>query len=313
MAIRVEGNSVHSSEMALDAGELFVVDDIIQLHFEATLQGSSRCYIFGVLPAAEQQVELLVFLCVEQRTDCRIPAGEGEQEAADFFKGIRSKELASSISAAGEEHGEVFRESHREDLVPMDVLNLCVLASVDVVLEKPPLVGAVVNGFVKGAPPDVIDAVVFWAFNLESVLAGAGSLAPLEHVLGVEHSDERLSVLVFVDNHELFVTVRNFNLLGLDSRHLDLGKQISVGYVENLDSFGSGGREEELSVLGHVDALARVIDLEEPKSFEAFGVVHADGFIVTAGEKTVTIEVELDFLDRPGVSGQVNRLHGHYY
>jgi hypothetical protein len=141
------------------------------------------------------------------------------------------------------------------------------------------------------------------------MFAAAWVFAMLEGILDVENSDEGVTMLILINDQELFVGVRELNLLGLDSWHCQLSEKITVCCVIDLYSLSSGSGEKHFRILSHVDTLAGVVDLEETDSLEILGFIHTHGLVIAAGKQKVTVEVEEHLLHWTGVSSQVNWLH----
>lgn len=101
---------MYCTEMSLNSSKLFVVDYVEQIHLETTLLSSSGCDILCILSTTKENVELLMILGVEERTDCSISARKLEVVASYLFKGVLVKQFACSVPAASEKHSEVTGE-----------------------------------------------------------------------------------------------------------------------------------------------------------------------------------------------------------
>jgi len=92
------------------------------------------------------------------------------------------------------------------------------------------------------------------------------------------------------------VTKAQRNLLGVKARHIDLRSKFSCLDIVNIDSDCSGGRDNILAVLRHVDRTARLVYLEHTNSHQLMSVVHADRTVVRASEEEIAVVVVHDFV-----------------
>ena len=104
--------------------------------------------------------------------------------------------------------------------------------------------------------------MVSWGLDLANKGGRSILFAPSKTILHVVDSHGALSVLVLEDDNKLLVTVRQLNLAGHDTWDGNLGHLVSICDVKDLDAEGRGRGKEVLGVLGHIDALAGVVDLE---------------------------------------------------
>jgi hypothetical protein len=112
---------MNCTEMPFDTCEFLIVYYVKEVHLETTFLGACSRDILGVLSTAEQHMELLILLSIEERTDGSIPAGELKVKAPDFIKSLGVDQPASSISARGKQHYKVSRESQAENLVLVNI------------------------------------------------------------------------------------------------------------------------------------------------------------------------------------------------
>jgi hypothetical protein len=224
------------------------------------------------------------------------------------------QKLARAITAARVKHAEVGREMHREDLGTMNIAHVDDLAGLNVVLDQSTAVSAVENSLVEGTPLNARDNVILGRLNSLNVLEG-GFLALTEgkHVLHGEDAAEGLVAAIHVDDTEVLIAERKLDLVSHDTGNDDFCQLVTVCRVENLDTLGGRRGQKELRVLGDIDALARVADLEETDSLHHNGVVHAHGLVIGATEEQIAVVVELNLEDGTRVTRQINWLHRHVF
>lgn len=96
------------------------------------------------------------------------------------------------------------------------------------------------------------------------------------------------------------------------SLHFQLGLLFSIHDVKDLDADSSGCCEQVFGILGDINRLARVLNLESTDSLEHVSIVHANSLIVRAGEKQIAIVVVLHFEHWSEVTSQIDWLHRHF-
>ena len=182
---------------------------------------------------------------------------------SDLVEGLGVQELAGAVLATGKEHCLVSGDGDGENLVLMDILGEKHLLLVEVVVDQPSLISAIIYGLVQSSPLHTIDRVISWCFDLhDSLEVALLLLSPLESVLEVIHAHGALSGRFFSDNDELLIREAELHLLSLNSWKWAISEQIAIMNVEDLDTSRRSSRQKVFGVLRNIDRLAGVIDLE---------------------------------------------------
>eukprot|EP00355_Strombidium_rassoulzadegani_P007994 CAMPEP_0168626070 /NCGR_PEP_ID=MMETSP0449_2-20121227/10409_1 /TAXON_ID=1082188 /ORGANISM="Strombidium rassoulzadegani, Strain ras09" /LENGTH=134 /DNA_ID=CAMNT_0008667987 /DNA_START=96 /DNA_END=500 /DNA_ORIENTATION=+ len=129
--------------MALDLGQLLVIDNVEQFHLEPSLLRARRRHVLRVLASANKHVELLVLLRHVKGVDGRISANEVMVEDPDGLEGLGVQELARAVPAAGQKHAEVNGLLDRKYFALVHVLRVVNLLGLNVVSNDSAPVGGV--------------------------------------------------------------------------------------------------------------------------------------------------------------------------
>lgn len=253
LAVWAESDAMDCTEMTLDVSEDLVIYYAVKFHLETTLGLLSRRDILSVLSAACEEVELLVLVAQVEWADGAVSAWELEVEFSNLIEGFWVEELDQTVSAASEEHGEVFGHRHGEYFVSVNVLGEHEVILLEVVFEKSTLIGAIVDSLIESAPLDVVNDMVSWSLDFLIELWCSFALTPLQCVLNMVDSHGALSISILEHNYKHLIAEGELDLLGDNTWRLDLGQMISVLAVKDLDSLGSGGGKQILAVLGHIN------------------------------------------------------------
>ena len=193
----------------------------------------------------------------------------------------------------------------------MDILCVDNLLCLNIDSNQSSLIGAVVKSLIKRAPLHIFQLMV--SRGLEFLDEGWRSAlllhTPSEAFFEIVNSAPPIFILILENNSKVFVTVRALNFQSVVSWHSDLSQLVAIATVVNFDTDGGGCGEQVFGIFRHINALARVVDLEKSNSVVEVSVVHANCLIIGASEHKISIMVVQNFLNWTLMTSQVNWLH----
>lgn len=185
---------------------------------------------------------------------------------------------------ASTDHCGVVGHADTIDVVSMDLSLLHFLASSCVELNHSTVSSASVNRLIERSPCEGSESVVRVASYFYHGHNFFISEVSVHDSAEVVYSDERLLVGIVLHGN-LFITVRKSNLVGLESRHLNLPDKLSISDIVDLEADSSRRSNQVFGVFGNINRSASLFGIEYSNSLALVSVEHTYSTIIGAREE----------------------------
>lgn len=213
-------------------------------------------------------MELLILSTFIERTDRAWSAREVKLKGSDFIECFWVKKFASSISAACQQHGKVLSNWNREYFLSVDISRINNWTLSHIILNQSASICAIIYCLIQLSPFHIINIMIFWSiYSLKMFRGSFWLFSELQRIFKSENSNLTFFGSIFINNSKILITVWKLNLFDDDTRDSNLSNLISVWSIKDLNTLCSCCGKQIFRVLGDINWLAWIINLEKTNSF----------------------------------------------